>query len=54
MSVLYNLGVQIGFERSTYSENEDAGAVTVCAALQSAQNMGGRFFVTFRTVSGSE
>ena len=52
----YCLGVEIGFERSTYSVNEDAGAVTVCAALQSVRNMesGRSFAMTFRTASGSE
>ena len=48
------LGVEIGFETSTYSVNEDAGAVTVCAALQSVLESGKSFAVTFRTVSGSE
>ena len=44
--------MEIEFENSTYFVNEDAGAVTVCAALQNTDS-GGSFSVTLSTVSGS-
>ena len=54
--LLRDLGAEIEFERSTYSVSEDAGTVTVCAALQSVRNMesGRSFAVTLISVSGSE
>ena len=50
-----NLGVEIGFENSIYSVDEDAGSVTVCAAVPLVAGMerGRSLSVAFSTVSGS-
>ena len=48
------IGAEIGFERSTYSVNEDAGSVAVCAAV-TCESLGSwsSLSVTFSTASGS-
>ena len=47
--------MEIGFESSITNVNEDAGAVSVCAAvaLQSHMESGRSLSVTFSTASGS-
>ena len=49
------VGVEIGFERSAYFVNEDAGTVTVCAAVIPSLAYIGRssWSVIFRTAPRS-
>ena len=48
--------MEIGFERSTYSVNEDAGNVTLCAAILHEVQMEPLIIgiVAIDTISGSE
>ena len=54
LPLLPNVGAEIGFENSTYSVNEDAGSVAVCAAIACKAIASWRSLsVTFSTASGS-
>ena len=54
LPLLPNGGAEIGLERSTYSVNEDAGSVAVCAAITcEAIASWSSLSLTFNTASGS-
>ena len=55
LQLIFCLGVDIGFEQSSYYVSEDAEQIDVCATIQHAVEMESSrdFTVEFRTSSGS-